>query len=188
MAGRGEFKDYYHILGVPFSASAEEIRSAYRRLALRYHPDRVGSNLFQRQMQLLNQAFGVLGNAERKRHYDLFYLQNKLQFREQVIWRPSPPPPSRQYQPNTAYHRPPPPRDTPSRNQKTSTRRANTAPPFVSGVTFGSPLALGFIVFHFVTGDTFFADILITLVLIGFVYFTAAEVLSWFRGRSPRTG
>ncbi|MFL7813010.1 MAG: J domain-containing protein [Anaerolineales bacterium] len=189
MAGRGEFKDYYQILGIPFSATAEEIRSAYRRLALRYHPDRVGSNLFERQMQLVNQAFGVLGNAERKRRYDLFYLQNKLQFREQVVRKPSPPPPPppRQYRPNTYYYKPPP-RENPSWNQKTSTRKASAGSPFVSGVTMGSIPALGFVFMSILTGETFLADALITLVLIGFVYFTAVEVLSWFRGHAPRTG
>jgi DnaJ-class molecular chaperone len=61
-------KSYYAILGVTSCATPDEIRSAYRRLAKEYHPDRFegGSGPF-RQIQ---EAYSVLGNAERRRQYE----------------------------------------------------------------------------------------------------------------------
>lgn len=67
-------KDYYHILGVPKNASHEDIKKAYRKLAMQYHPDRNpgkeewANNKFKE----INEAFGVLGNPEKKRQYDQF--------------------------------------------------------------------------------------------------------------------
>jgi len=60
--------DYYAILGVPTAASQEDIRRAYHKLAFAAHPDRGGSH---RQMQRINEAWEVLGHAEKRRAYDL---------------------------------------------------------------------------------------------------------------------
>ncbi len=63
-------KDYYQILGVSKNASAEEIKKAYRKLALNYHPDRNSSPQAQEQMSLINEAYAVLSNPEVKSRYD----------------------------------------------------------------------------------------------------------------------
>ncbi len=69
-------KDYYFLLGLPRSASLEEIKQAYRKLAAQYHPDRVSGQgaeaLAQTtaKMAELNEAFKVLCDPERKAEYD----------------------------------------------------------------------------------------------------------------------
>jgi hypothetical protein len=63
--------DLYAVLGVPSSASAEEIRVAYRALAHRYHPDHnPGDVEAERRMQEINRAFAVLNAPERRAAYD----------------------------------------------------------------------------------------------------------------------
>jgi hypothetical protein len=61
-------EDPYLVLGVAANASADEIRSAFRRLARQYHPD-VGAGSSNR-MAALNRAYAVLGDPERRRRYD----------------------------------------------------------------------------------------------------------------------
>jgi DnaJ-class molecular chaperone len=63
-------KDYYIILGVARTESADGIRAAYRALAKRYHPDRVGPNA-TRHFQVVNEAYHVLSDDERRHAYDL---------------------------------------------------------------------------------------------------------------------
>lgn len=63
-------KDYYVILGVSRTESALGIRAAYRALARRFHPDRVGPSA-TRHFQLLNEAYHVLSDHDRRRAYDL---------------------------------------------------------------------------------------------------------------------
>lgn len=66
-------KDYYEILGVSRSASAEEIKKAYRRLALKFHPDKNPDNPGAvEQFKKINEAHEVLSNPEHRREYDLF--------------------------------------------------------------------------------------------------------------------
>jgi DnaJ-class molecular chaperone len=61
-------KSYYAILGISKRASADEIRSAYRRLAKEFHPDHyAGSNDIFREVQ---EAYSILGNTGRKKEYD----------------------------------------------------------------------------------------------------------------------
>ena len=59
--------DYYSILGVGKSASPDEIKSAYRKLAMKYHPDRGGD---AKKFQELNEAYETLGNPDKKAMYD----------------------------------------------------------------------------------------------------------------------
>lgn len=62
-------KDYYLILGVPLDAPPDAIRSAFRRLALRYHPDRRGEASV-RVFQDISEAYDVLSDPVRRARYD----------------------------------------------------------------------------------------------------------------------
>jgi curved DNA-binding protein CbpA len=70
---------YYAILGVPEHAKYREIRSAYRRLARKYHPDRNNSEYSQGTIRKLNAAFEVLSDREKRRQYDETGLDNILE-------------------------------------------------------------------------------------------------------------
>lgn len=65
-------KDYYYFLGVSTSATAEEIKTAYRKLSLKYHPDRNAAEdtFFTDRFQELQEAYEVLADPQRRRDYD----------------------------------------------------------------------------------------------------------------------
>jgi len=67
-------KDYYEILGVPRNASDEDIKKAYRKLAMEFHPDRnPGKEQWANEkFKEINEAFAVLGNPEKRKQYDQF--------------------------------------------------------------------------------------------------------------------
>jgi curved DNA-binding protein len=66
-----EYKDYYKILGVKKDASAEEIKKAYRKLAVKYHPDKnAGNKEAEDKFKEANEANEVLGDPEKRRKYD----------------------------------------------------------------------------------------------------------------------
>jgi molecular chaperone DnaJ len=66
-------RDYYEILGVGRSASQEEIKLAYRQLALKYHPDRnPGSAESEERFKEAAEAYSVLGDAEKRSTYDRY--------------------------------------------------------------------------------------------------------------------
>jgi curved DNA-binding protein len=66
-----DYKDYYQILGVPRTASPEEIRSAYRKLALKYHPDRnQNDKQAEEQFKEINEAYQALSDPEKRGRYD----------------------------------------------------------------------------------------------------------------------
>jgi curved DNA-binding protein len=66
-----EYKDYYQILGVERSASADDVRKAYRKLALQYHPDRnPGDKQAEERFKDINEAYQVLSDSEKRARYD----------------------------------------------------------------------------------------------------------------------
>lgn len=65
-------RDYYEILGVPKDASKEEIKNAYRRLALQYHPDRNKSPGAEDKFKEISEAYAVLSDDEKRVQYDQF--------------------------------------------------------------------------------------------------------------------
>lgn len=65
-------RDYYDILGVSKSASAAEIKSAYRKLALKWHPDRNKEKDAHEKFKEINEAYEVLSNPEKKAKFDQF--------------------------------------------------------------------------------------------------------------------
>ena len=65
-------KDYYKILGVSREAAPEEIKKAYRQLALKFHPDRnPGDRQAEEQFKEISEAYGVLMDPEKRKQYDL---------------------------------------------------------------------------------------------------------------------
>lgn len=65
-------RDYYEILGLPRDASAEDVKKAYRRLALEYHPDRNKSTGAADRFKEVNEAYQTLNDPERRAAYDRF--------------------------------------------------------------------------------------------------------------------
>ncbi|AFD07466.1 DnaJ C-terminal domain-containing protein [Solitalea canadensis] len=68
-----DYKDYYKILGVDKSATEAEIKKAYRKLAIKYHPDKnQGDKASEEKFKEVSEAYEVLGDKEKRTKYDQF--------------------------------------------------------------------------------------------------------------------
>src|SRR4029453_2140207 len=66
-------RDYYEVLGIPRNASEQEVKSAYRKQALKYHPDRnAGDKEAEERFKEAAEAYGVLGDPDKRQRYDTF--------------------------------------------------------------------------------------------------------------------
>ena len=82
-------EDYYSILGVAKSATGDDIKKAYRKLALKYHPDRnPGNKDAETKFKNISEAYAVLSDAEKRQEYDNFGSQAFSQrFSQEDIFR-----------------------------------------------------------------------------------------------------
>ncbi len=68
-----DYKDYYAVLGVGKTASAEEIKKAFRKLAVKYHPDRnPNDKSAEERFKEISEAYEVLSDSEKRQKYDQF--------------------------------------------------------------------------------------------------------------------
>jgi DnaJ-class molecular chaperone len=66
-------KNYYDILGINKTASAEEIKKSYRKLAMQYHPDKnKGDTVAEKKFKEINEAYQTLSDAGKRKQYDTF--------------------------------------------------------------------------------------------------------------------
>ncbi len=65
-------KDYYKLLGVARDASADDIKKAFRKLAMQYHPDRNSAPEAEAKFKEINEAYAVLSDVEKRKQYDMF--------------------------------------------------------------------------------------------------------------------
>jgi len=83
-------EDYYQVLGVDKKASADDIKKAYRKLALKWHPDKNPNNkAAEEKFKKISEAYAVLSDAEKRQNYDQFGSadQYRQQYSQEDIFR-----------------------------------------------------------------------------------------------------
>jgi len=82
-------EDYYQLLGVKKSASPEEIKKAYRKLAMKYHPDHTkGDKAAEEKFKKISEAYAVLSDKEKRKEYDTFGAEGfRQRFSQEDIFR-----------------------------------------------------------------------------------------------------
>src|SRR5438128_2122510 len=65
-------RDYYEVLGVTSNASAEDVKKAFRRLAMQYHPDRNQEDGAEARFKEIGEAYEVLSDREKRSAYDRY--------------------------------------------------------------------------------------------------------------------
>ncbi|MEE9258466.1 MAG: DnaJ C-terminal domain-containing protein [Nitrospinaceae bacterium] len=82
-------KDYYNTLGIQRGASADEIKKAYRKLAMQYHPDRNKNNpKAEEKFKVISEAYAVLGEEKKRKQYDTFGAEGfRQRFSREDIFR-----------------------------------------------------------------------------------------------------
>src|SRR4030042_577730 len=82
-------RDYYNILGVNKNVKGEEIKRAYRKLAMKYHPDRNPNRKeAEERFKEINEAYAVLSDKEKRKQYDTFGAEGfRQRFTQEDIFR-----------------------------------------------------------------------------------------------------
>ena len=63
-------RDYYEVLGISKNASEDEVKKAFRKLAVKYHPDKEGGS--EEKFKEINEAYEVLKDKQKRQRYDQF--------------------------------------------------------------------------------------------------------------------
>jgi DnaJ-class molecular chaperone len=74
-----KMKDYYEILRVKKDAGEEEIRKSYKKLAIKFHPDKNNSTHSSDAFKKVSHAFSVLSDKEKRQRYDMFGTEEEIQ-------------------------------------------------------------------------------------------------------------
>ena len=81
-------KDYYEVLGVQKGATKDQIKDAYRKLALQFHPDRNKAPEAEARFKEISEAYAVLSDDEKRRQYDAYGREGVYQrYSQEDIFR-----------------------------------------------------------------------------------------------------